>query len=208
MKVAACVSYIPVTACFSTGIQPLLKLQKQLQQQWDKISFDAFNALECTIWLKSLGKWYRLFYWNIMFCLDTSHHMTKYLFFQWLDCLHIEIGSIWLSHWRYQLRICQSANFTAKHSDHNEPKSLTCCQLSWRSTSISNWYSAIVQVAGVLCAWHPLEKPLIVPAALHIPCAISLCSLIRFLVCWDLHCWSWRLVLTVCQTVQSALQLQ
>ena len=148
MKVAACASYIPIIAIFQLEFNLCENWENNCSSKRDNFFFDAFSALECSIWLKSLGKRYRLFYWNIILALDMSRHMTKYLFFQWLDCIHIEIGSIWLSLWRYQLRICQSA----KHSDHKQLKSLSCCRISRRSTSTSNWYSAIGPVAGVLCA--------------------------------------------------------
>ena len=45
MKVAACASYIPTTAIFSTEIQPVRKLRKILQWQTNQISFDALNKL-------------------------------------------------------------------------------------------------------------------------------------------------------------------
>ena len=58
MKVAACASCIPVTAIFSTEIQPVLKTEKKMQLQTTK------NFVWCSqwiIWWESLGKWYRFF---------------------------------------------------------------------------------------------------------------------------------------------------
>ena len=74
----------PVIAIFSTGIQPVLKLRKNLQQQANQ---NFFLCSQCCIWMKSYVKWFWLFYWKIIFPLDMSRHMTKYLFFQWLHCL-------------------------------------------------------------------------------------------------------------------------
>ena len=74
----------PVIAIFSTGIQPVLKLRKNLQQQANQ---NFFLCSQCCIWMKSYVKWFWLFYWKIIFPLDMSRHMTRYLFFQWLHCL-------------------------------------------------------------------------------------------------------------------------
>ena len=130
MKVAACASYIPVKAIF----QLKFNLQKKLQVQTNQ---NFVWCPQCIILCESLGKWYRPFYWNIICSLDTSCHMTKYLFssgstLKLVDSL------------KNQLRICKSTNELIKKSImqwtfskvHINVKVIKC---QWQEFLVPSW---------------------------------------------------------------------
>ena len=84
---------------------------------FDAIKGDFFIEVTCHL----------SFYWKIIFSLDVRCHMTNYLFFQWLHCLHIEIDLIWLSYcWTYQVTI-NSESAEVQNVLIKELKSLYCC---------------------------------------------------------------------------------
>ena len=140
----------PCNGYFSTFVKTLKSPAFFCSSEHREISFNVLigrlQTSQCSISSKPFGKWYWILLTNHISLGCESHphvikYITKYLFFQWLHYLHIEIASIWLSCWRYQ------------HSK------FIMLQISWGCTSMSNWYSAyglcsLFPPGILLCQWN------------------------------------------------------
>ena len=110
--------------------------------------------------------------WKIICFFDMSCHMTIHLFFQWL---HIEIG--WV------IKGVNSESAKIKNTLIKELKTLSCPELSWRCTSMSNWNSAS-GLCSLYLFWCPsVWLPIIVP--LQVPCRNPCC--VQETLSWDLQ---------------------
>ena len=165
MKVAARSSFIPVTPIFPNEVQPMLKFlifcscnQTEISLM---LSMKYFMEVPCQMILT-------FFFEKSWFALDASCHMTKYLFFQWIHCVHIEIG--WLAQFGWVIAVInvESASTTMcqprSSKDDDAVNVLEVAHQHWHMNTVLLWihrrcihtisiYSAILLFIQPSCYW-------------------------------------------------------